>query len=85
LTKNSKILRRHIEPLGYEDQIADILGEVTQNPSNPNVWGIRNLTGTPWVATSLDGKTVEVAPQKAVPLNAGLKLNISGVISEIMS
>jgi DNA-binding helix-hairpin-helix protein with protein kinase domain len=85
LTKDAKLVRRHFDPLGNEDQEAEVVGQVAQNPSNPHVWGIRNLTGTPWVATDTSGKTVEVAPQKAVPMSAGLKLNIGGTIAEIIA
>ncbi|MFN9365048.1 MAG: protein kinase, partial [Planctomycetota bacterium] len=85
LTKNAKVLRRHIDPIGNEEQGAEVLGHVAQNPANPQVWGIRNLTGSPWVATATDGKTVEVAPQKAVPMSAGLRVNIGGVAAEIMA
>jgi len=85
LTKDAKVFRRHIDPTGNEDRGAEVLGQVAQNPSNPHVWGIRNLTGSPWAATATDGKTVEVAPQKAVPMSAGLKVNIGGVAAEIMA
>lgn len=85
LTKEARILRRHINPIGNEDEGAEILGQVAQNPANPHVWGIRNLSVTPWVATAADGKVIEVLPQKAVPLGAGLKINIGGTQGEVVA
>ena len=32
-----------------------------------------------------DGESVEVAPQKAVPMSAGLKVNIGGTVVEILA
>ena len=61
-----------------------MLGEMKQNPNNPVIWGLCNLTSTPWTATAADGKTVEVPSQKSVPLAAGLKLNIGGMMAEIV-
>ena len=85
LIKDAKVFRRHIDPTGNEDQGAEVLGQVAQNPSNPHMWGIRNLTGTPWVATATDGKTVGVAPQQSVTMSAGLKVNIGGTSTEIIA
>jgi eukaryotic-like serine/threonine-protein kinase len=84
LTKDAKILRRHIDPIGNEDQSSEVVAQVAQNPANPRVWGIRNLTSNPWAAAT-DGTTVEVTPQKAVPLKAGLKMNMGGVSAEVVS
>jgi DNA-binding helix-hairpin-helix protein with protein kinase domain len=84
LTKEATILSRHLNPLENADQGPSPVGQVTQNPANPHVWGIRNLTDAPWVATAKDGASVEVGPQKAIPLNAGMKLNISGTVAELL-
>ena len=84
LTRDARILRRHIDPAGPEDQASGVLGEMKQNPNNPVIWGLCNLTSTPWTATAADGKTVEVPSQKSVPLAAGLKLNIGGMMAEIV-
>lgn len=78
LNKDAKILRRHIDPTGDEETANEVIGQVAQNPANPAVWGIRNLTSSAWMAKSVDGRSAEVASQKAIPLSTGLNLNISG-------
>lgn len=85
LNENAKLLRRHIDPSGNESLENDVLGQVVRNPANPNVCGLRNLTAGPWTATATDGKTIEIQPHKAVPLSAGLKVNINGTTSEIVA
>ncbi len=83
LRKDATILERHINHIAEADA-SKVIGQVVQNPANPHVWGIRNLTNTPWTATLPDGTMVEVAPQKARPINAGLQLNIGGTVAEII-
>jgi len=84
LSKDAKIVRRHIQPIGDEEQSAGVVGQIAQNPSNPLVWGIRNLTTAPWVATARDGTMVEVPPQKAIPLCAGVQLNMGGITANVI-
>ena len=73
-----------MNPLAEEDGAA-VLGQVVQNPANPQVWGIKNLTQSPWSAVLPDGTAKEYPPQIAVPLNPGMKLNIAGAAAEIVA
>jgi DNA-binding helix-hairpin-helix protein with protein kinase domain len=83
LTNETKIMKRHVDPLASEAEEMSLIGQVVQNPSNPQVWGIRNMTQNPWTATFADGSTKEIASQKAVTLTPGTKLNIAGAVAEI--
>lgn len=85
LTADARILRRHVEPSAAEDRASDLVGEVVQNPAQPHVWGLRNQSALPWVATLADGRSQEVAPQKAIPLNAGMKLHIDSTVAEVVA
>ncbi len=85
LAKGAKLLKRHVHSLTAEEQAGIVVGEVAQNPANPQVWGIRNLSPSPWAATLPDGNALEVPAQKAVPLLAGLKVNIGGTAVEIIA
>ena len=67
-----------------DKRFSEEVAQIVQNPDKPEIWGIRNLTSKPWVATFIDGKHIEILPQKAVPLNLGLKLLISGILLEII-
>lgn len=85
LTKEAKVLRRHLDPTGNEDQAHEVLGQIVQSLATPPVWGIQNLSTSPWVATGKDGKAAEILPQKAVPVSAGLKVNIGGTQAEVVA
>jgi len=76
LEKDKQIFQIHLDSKFDKDDSQNIIGQVVQNPTNPNIWGIRNLSKFNWVATFIDGKTLEIHPQKAVPMVDGLKLNI---------
>lgn len=84
LTKEAKILKRHVNPAIREEDATTVIGQVAQNPNNLQVWGIRNLSDTAWKVTFPDGGTKEILPQKAVPLNAGLKIVINGCAAEVV-
>ena len=78
------MLERHVDPSNDSQIASTVIGEVAQNPSNPKVWGIRNLSQSPWTTTSTNGAANEVPPQRSAILSAGLKLNIRGVTAEII-
>jgi DNA-binding helix-hairpin-helix protein with protein kinase domain len=83
LTRDARILKRHVDPHAGEGS-ETVLGQVVQNPANPRVWGIKNLTASPWTAVLPDGTTKEYGPQIAFPLNVGMKVNIAGASAEIV-
>ena len=85
LTMDAKVLRRHIDPAGLVDHAEKVIGQVKQNPANPSVWGVCNLTSTPWTAIAAGGRSVEVPPQKSVPLAVGMTVNIGGTMAEIVA
>ncbi|EIJ43706.1 hypothetical protein BegalDRAFT_2874 [Beggiatoa alba B18LD] len=74
LHKGTQLLQRHIQP--SSDKTSQVIGEVVQNPNNPTVWGIRNLTGYNWTATLPNGQIKTVEPQRAAPLSLGLRLDL---------
>lgn len=60
------------------------LAEVAQNPADPRVWGLRNLSGTGWTSSSPDGKVAPVAPGQTVRLQRGQRLLFGVVEGEIL-
>lgn len=84
LTADAKLRRRHTDPHADEDSADDVLGEVVRHPTDPNAWGLRNLSPSPWVASSADGNNVTVPPQKSIRLTAGLKVHLLGTMAELI-
>lgn len=85
LSDGTELLKRHITLLPPEDAEREVLGRVTRHPDDPNLWGIKNLTAAPWDATLPDGRTIAIPPQKAIPLNPGIKFRIEGKEAEIIA
>jgi len=59
------------------------VGEVTQHPKNPKIWGIKNLTKDNWSLTKPDGTIAEIGLGKSASLAIGNKINFGKVIGEI--
>lgn len=59
------------------------LAEVTRHPTDPNVWGLKNLTSEKWTLTTAAGETKDVEPGRSVPLASGTKVNFSRTEGEI--
>ncbi|HEY9600686.1 MAG TPA: hypothetical protein V6C85_03690, partial [Allocoleopsis sp.] len=60
------------------------IAAVTQHPTNPSLWGLKNLSDVKWVITLTDGKTQkDVEPSHSVTLATGTKINFGKVEGEI--
>ena len=80
LNSDTKLYRHH---LGSDDfDLSNAAAEVVRHPTNPNVWGLRNLTSEKWVATTTDGLK-DVDPGKSAPLVSGVKISFGKVEGEI--
>lgn len=59
------------------------VGKVVRHPKLEGVWGLRNLTNSNWVCIGTDGVTIDIAPNKAVTLKPGIRIefgNTEGII-----
>ena len=57
----------------------------TRHPSDPRTWGLRNLSGSKWVATLPNGNMTDIDPGRNVRLAAGTRINFGtaeGVIEQ---
>ena len=54
------------------------IGDVVRNSNNPNIWGLKNVSGEKWVVTSADGMIKDVENDKTLPLTANVKINFGG-------
>lgn len=73
----TKLKRGELEPYCDESVMEEIAAEVVQNPNNPNVWGLKNLTADSWFFTPADGSDErEVVPGRSMPIIAGHSLRM---------
>jgi hypothetical protein len=82
LSHNTKLAAYRIG-LDNSYEPSKIVGEVVQNPANPNQWGLKNLTPDRWVATLADGSLRDVEPGRSVPLVNGVKVNFGSAHGEV--
>jgi DNA-binding helix-hairpin-helix protein with protein kinase domain len=84
LTRGATLSREAVGKGSREEGDPAPAGEVVQNPANPAIWGIRNLSREVWHATFPDGQSLEIPPQKSVPLNPGTRIDLGGASAEII-
>ncbi len=59
------------------------IGEVQKHPTDPNKWGIKNISQENWTYTKLNGETVLIEPSRTAPIANGTKINFGNVEGEI--
>jgi hypothetical protein len=80
LNRDTKLYPHHVGQLYNFDEAA---AEVTQHPQNPDIWGLKNLSGIRWDVTGGSGKTCVVEPGKSIMLEEHIKVNFGSTIGEI--
>jgi hypothetical protein len=82
LNHDTKLFAHHLDGQQSYD-FRRTAAEVSHHPSDPKVWGLKNLTEEKWVATSPEGTMSDVAPGRNVRLAAGTKINFGTIEGEI--
>jgi len=59
------------------------LATVTRHPTEPNIWGLKNLSGQNWSATNTRGEVKDVLPGRSVTLAVGTRINFGRAEGEI--
>jgi eukaryotic-like serine/threonine-protein kinase len=59
------------------------LATVTRHPTEPNVWGLKNLSHQNWSATTARGEVKDVGPGRSVTLAVGTRINFGRAEGEI--
>jgi serine/threonine protein kinase len=81
LNHNTKLYPYHFDPLVYD--LSKPVAEITRSPSNPKIWGLKNLSDKKWGIKKTDGSSAEVPAGKSVALGDGLKINFGSVEGEL--
>ncbi len=82
LNHDSKLYRHHLTetaPFDFSVPVA----EVTQHPSDPGRWGLRNLTEHRWTATIAGGSVRDVDPGRTVAIAAGTVIHFGTADGQI--
>ena len=60
-----------------------VIAEVSANPNDPNVLGLKNLSDTVWQVTTTSGQQRELLPGRSVRLEAGLAIRIGEMVAHV--
>jgi hypothetical protein len=60
-----------------------VIAEVSANPNDPNVLGLKNLADKSWHVTTAIGQQRELAPGHSIRLEAGLKIRIGEMVAHV--
>lgn len=82
LNADSKLYPHHMDD-GRAYDFSKAVAEVVRHPTDPNVWGLKNLGTEKWVTTLANGTMKDVEPGRSVPLAANTKISFGKVEAEI--
>jgi eukaryotic-like serine/threonine-protein kinase len=82
LNHDTKLYPHHIDEERMYD-FSRLVAEVNRHPTNPNLWGLKNLTSEKWSSTKSDGTVQDIYPGKSVPLISGTKILFGSKQGEI--
>ncbi len=68
-----------LEPLSADN----IVAEVSHNPQNPTVLGLKNYSHQSWITTLSNGEQIQIDTGRSIKLAAGTKINFGSVEGEI--
>ena len=79
LNYNSSIFAHHLQ--GNFD-FKNVVGKLSQHPTQPGKWGLTNNTGDNWNFTRPSGESAIIPPGKNAPLLTGGKINFGTATGE---
>jgi eukaryotic-like serine/threonine-protein kinase len=82
LNYDSRLFPHHIDVQALYD-FSSPIAEIVRHPTDPKVWGLKNLSNQKWVVTSTDGTIKDVEPGKSATLGVGVKINFGKIEGEI--
>jgi serine/threonine protein kinase len=82
LNADTKLTPHHFS-VGEAFEFSTAIAEVVRHPTDPNLWGLKNLSDDKWVVTLPNGSLRDVETGRSAPLVTGTKINFGPVEGEI--
>lgn len=79
LTSDTRIYKHHTDG---EYDMETIVGKVVQNPNNPNLWGIKNLSKENWTYIKADGTQIPVPEGRSAMIVKDAKIDFGQMTGE---
>lgn len=84
LNYNTQLFSHHIDSQkSFSSDSSQAIAEVNQHPTNPNIWGLKNLSTNKWVCTTANSTIKEIEPGRSVTMAVGTKINFGTAEGEI--
>lgn len=77
LNHDTRLFPHHTDTARAYD-FSSAVAEVRAHPTEQGVWGLANLSPKRWVATTPDGKVVDIDPGRSVRLAPGVRVDFGG-------
>lgn len=74
LNADARLFPHHVDDRAMWN-FREPVAEVARHPTQPGVWGLKNLTPRPWLAKMRSGETKEVAPGRSISLGDGTEID----------
>lgn len=84
ITRDMKLYPHHLDR-DSEFNFSKPEAEVARHPTDPNKWGIKNLSSTAWTAKAPDGKELGIDPGRSISIVPGTKINFGNKEGEIIA
>jgi serine/threonine protein kinase len=81
LNHDTKLFPHHVDD-GRRFDFSCPIAEMTRHPTNPNVWGLKNLSHEKWVITTANSVR-DIEPGRSVPLAVGTQIHFGRAQGEI--
>ena len=81
LNHDTKLYPYHLDPVSFD--FSKPIAELNRHPTNPHLWGLKNISDRGWQVTKPDGTTVEVPSGKSVGLGDQVRVNFGKVEGEM--
>ncbi len=84
LNHDRKIFQHHLDGTSYD--FTSLIGEVSENPKAPGVWGLKNASKDKWVARLPDNamKMKDIEPGRSILLQPGMSIYFGAVEGKIV-
>ena len=82
LNHDTELFPHHLDDLNSFDFFRP-MAAVTKYPADPRIWGLKNLSGQKWVASTPGGTIRDVEPGQSITLATGTKINFGKLEGEI--
>jgi hypothetical protein len=82
LNHDTRLFPHHINPQKRYD-FSQPVAEVVRHPSNPNNWGIRNLSNDQWTSIDQNGSLMDIPPGKSISITDGIRIQFGITEGEI--